>query len=109
MSISTAATSRSKSSRQGPIPTAIFLFLPGIILVPGVFTKRLSKRGLRLGLTSGLLVLGMIFLLSCAGVSNSGGGGGQTTPVTYQVTITGNSPGTPADSGQSAIVTLVVD
>jgi hypothetical protein len=110
MSISTAATSRSKSSHQGPSPTAMLLFVPGIILVPGVFRKRPSKRGLKLTMSGALLVLGMIFLLSCAGVSNSGGGGGQTeTPVTYQVTITGNSPGTPTDSGQSAIVTLVVD
>ena len=59
--------------------------------------------------------LGAIFLLSlltsCAGVSNggSGGGGSGGNPVTYKVTVTGTSPGTAADAGQSTVVTLVVD
>jgi hypothetical protein len=50
-----------------------------------------------------------MFWLSCSGVSNGGGGGGGGTPQTYQVTVTGTSPGTPPDAGQSVIVTLVVN
>lgn len=108
MSISTVASAGSKSARHSRGPYAIWLFLPAIVLVPGMLHSR--RRRLRVGITSVVVVLMMILFASCSGVSSGGGGGGQTqTPVTYQVTVTGTSAGTPADSGQSVMVTLVVD
>ncbi len=86
------------------------MLLPGILIVP-VAGKRRRSRTMR----SVLLLLVSLFLtwslLSCAGVSSGGSGTTTTTtnPVTYQVTVTGSSPGTAADSGHSVIVTLVVD
>jgi hypothetical protein len=55
------------------------------------------------------LLLLLLTLLSCSGAS-VGGRKGQpgTPPGTYKILVTGTSAGTPADSGQSAQVTLVV-
>jgi hypothetical protein len=57
-----------------------------------------------------MLLLLTMSLLSCGGVSN----GSTTTttgnkPILYQITVTGRSPGTASDAGQSAVVTLVVN
>ena len=57
-----------------------------------------------------LLMIGA--LLSCAGVSSGGGGGTSPPPInpaTYKVTVTGSSPGTPANAGHTVVVTLVVN
>lgn len=111
MSISTAKAGSSASNRMpSPISAMLFLFFPGIVISVGVLgncNSRLMARS--------LLVVGATFLLTimlaCAGASTSGGGGGGGTsnPVTYQITVTGTSPGTAPDSGQSVTVTLVVD
>ena len=54
--------------------------------------------------------LAIMVLISCAGVSNGGGGGGPPPPpVTYHITVSGTSPGTANDAGQSTTVTLVVN
>ena len=85
------------------------MLLPGILMVPVAGRRRTQRmRAVLLVLVSLLLTLS---LLSCAGVSSGGAGTTTTTtnPTTYQVTVTGSSPGTAADSGQSVIVTLVVD
>jgi hypothetical protein len=59
----------------------------------------------------GVLILLTLSLLSCGGVSNGGTtpppGGSQ--PITYHVTVTGTSPGTAPDAGQSVDVLLVVN
>jgi len=86
------------------------MLLPGILMVPVAGKRRRGRR-----MRAALLLLVSLFLtwslLSCSGVSS--GGGGTTTPpispATYQVTVTGSSPGTAADAGHSVIVTLVVD
>jgi len=53
----------------------------------------------------------LLFTLSCGGVSKGGVGGGQpgTPSGTYQITVTGASPGAAADAGQATQVTLVVN
>lgn len=49
-------------------------------------------------------------LFSCAGASTGGNGTTPpTNPATYHVTVTGSSPGTPANAGHSVVVILVVD
>jgi hypothetical protein len=111
MSISTGKSSKSASSRnQHPfLSTMLFLF-PGIVLGGGAFGKRRSKIALRGFLLGGFGVL-LLSMLACAGASTAGGGGGTppSNPVTYQITVTGTSPGTAPDAGQSAVVALVVD
>ena len=85
------------------------MLLPEILMVPAAGKRRRIRR-MRIVL---LLLISLFLtssLLSCAGVSS---GGGSTTPpvnpATYQVTVTGSSPGTAADAGHSVLVTLVVD
>ena len=53
----------------------------------------------------------LMLLVSCAGASSGDGGGGAPphNPVNYQVTVTGTSPGTLPDAGQSVVVALVVN
>lgn len=87
------------------------MLLPGMLIVPWPY-----RRGRMQSMLAGMMLLISLLLiaslLSCAGVSSGGGGGGTTTttnPATYQVTVTGSSPGTPADAGHSVVVTLVVD
>jgi hypothetical protein len=51
-------------------------------------------------------------LFSCSGISKgaiTGSDGGTGNPVTYQIKITGTSPGAAADAGQSTVVALIVD
>ena len=111
MNISTAA---SKAGLQ-PLSThismfyALWLFLPGTVIVLGSVGRGARRRTFRI-LSSIIMLLCSGILLSCGGVST--GGSGITTgnqPVTYQITITGTSPGTAVDAGQSVQVTLVVD
>jgi hypothetical protein len=110
MTISTTATttaSRSHASRAS-IFYAFWLLLPGIVVGGAAIGRNTGRRQ--------FLVLGAIMLLwlltlpSCGGVSSAGGGGGHlgTPPGTYPITVTGSSSGTPAEAGQSTQVTLVV-
>ena len=81
--------------------------LPALVIGGAVSQRPKAKR--RLLMTFLALSL-LAFLSSCGGVSSgAGGGGGSGNSVTYQVTVTGTSPGTAPDPGQSAVVTLVVD
>jgi hypothetical protein len=110
MSISTTASQAARHARGGGTTTiyALGLLLPAIVIgwcalgAGGVKRKRAG-----LGMIAVLVLLG--FCVSCSGVSNSGGTGTGNPPVTYQITVTGTSPGTTPDAGQSAVVALVVD
>jgi hypothetical protein len=112
MNIATKASARSQASGIAHILPPV-IWMPAVALVLGmsVAERRKSKRVRRI--SSGFAVcLGMIALISCAGVSSGGSGGGggqQTSPVTCHITVTGSSPGTPTDPGQSTTVTLVVN
>ncbi len=87
---------------------ALCLLLPGIVCW-GAFGR--SSGRLKSRFVIAPLLLLMLALLSCGGVSN----GGQhivqpgTPPGTYKITVTGTAPGTAADAGQSTQVTLVVN
>ena len=111
MSMSTAsAMSESRPGlEKSRMVFAIWCFLP-VLVVTGFSGQRCAGCHLRAILISGLLLL-ILTLCSCGGVSSSGngGGGGSGNPTTYQVTVTGTSPGTAPDAGQSTVVTLVVD
>ena len=112
MTISTtAATSASRSPFSfGPIFYATWLLLPGIVFAQSNPTRKRCRTLIRnCRLIAPLLLL--LLLTACAGVSSSGGGHGQpgTPSGTYKVVVTGTSPGTPADAGQSTQVTLVVN
>jgi hypothetical protein len=89
------------------LPTAIWLPLAVIVVSFNSFGNRSTRR------IMGCLAffVAMMVFVSCAGVSSGGsGGGGQAPPpATYQVTVTGTSPGTPSDAGQSTTVTLIVN
>jgi hypothetical protein len=91
---------------------AFYLLLPGIMIGSAGVERRFAKRRLH-GLSSiALLILVTLSLLSCGGVSNGGGTGPPPIgpqPVTYHVTVTGTSPGTAPDAGQSVDVLLVVN
>jgi hypothetical protein len=110
MTISTAASNANLHSEFQSHLYALCLLLPGIVIGWNTVGTRFPKRRVQvLGVT--MLLLLILSLLSCGGVSN----GGTTPPpagkqpVTYQITVTGTSSGTAADAGQSARVTLVVD
>ncbi|MGZ4836240.1 MAG: hypothetical protein ACXVZZ_11440, partial [Terriglobales bacterium] len=114
MNISTTA---SKSAFQSRLSGALifetfYLLLPGIMIGWVGVGRRYARRRLH-GLASiAVLILVTLSLISCGGVSN---GGGTTPPpvgsqpVTYHVTVTGTSPGTAPDAGQSLEVLLVVN
>lgn len=115
MNINTKASSARSllSERKGSIPPAFWLPVATGLMVLSA-PRRSNGRRLRnmpprrLGLVVALFAI--VFLVSCAGVSSGGGGGGHPPPpVTYHVTVTGTSVGTPADSGQSTTVALIVD
>jgi len=112
MSISTQASKA--DLKWSPLHARIFYamwwLLPGLVFGSGSARKRRINRRILLSTTKVLGLLLLISLVSCSGVS-SGGGGGQppNNPVSYHVTVTGTSPGTPPDAGQSVVVTLVVD
>ena len=111
MSITTTKASRSASqfNSRSRILMYATLLLPGLVFGGAVSQKRNAKRRLLQTLFAFSL---FVFLPSCGGVSSGGGGGGgggSGNPITYQVTVTGTSPGTPSDSGHTTVVTLVVD
>lgn len=106
MNISTRAqrNARRQSAVGGilpPLPAGVVLLLT-IGGVAGCGRRFKQTRYLAFICVSFLMML----LVSCAGVSNGGDGGGQPPPpVTYHITVTGTSPGTPPDAGQSTTVT----
>jgi hypothetical protein len=112
MNISTVASKarlQSLSSRASSF-YAVCLFLPGIVIAWCAAGGRSGRRSLRVfGSMATLLCAGI--LVACGGASTGGGSGISkgNQPVTYQITITGSSPGTASDAGQSVQVTLVVD
>jgi hypothetical protein len=116
MSISTkAASAKMKSwSNGGTLAYTGGLLLAAVVLSSVGSRPRLSKAGMaRFGVMLAALVL-MMWLPSCSGVSTNGssGGGGGTpppNPVTYHITVTGSSSGTPSHAGQSTTVALVVN
>ena len=116
MTISTATKKADMDPGSGrpSIYYAMWLVLPGIVIGWSAAGTRLTKRK-SLILDVGLLLLLILSLLSCGGVSSGGGTPpvtpppSGTQPVTYQITVTGASPGTAADASHSTVVTLVVD
>jgi hypothetical protein len=111
MSISTKADKASVGWMSGRIWVLYAMWLlPGIVIAG---SARKNRAGKWLGRVGGLaLFLPIVVLcLSCSGASTGGGGGGNPppNPVTYHVTVTGTSPGTATDPGQSTTVTLIVN
>lgn len=109
MSISTKAAARART--RSSMSPAIWLVLPGLVTIFGTSRKSAWRLRWRVLFVLTVFVL-LVTLVSCAGVSSGsggGGGGGGSNPTTYKITVTGTSPGTAADSGQSTTVTLVVD
>ncbi len=109
MNISTKAyrTNSYSSFRRGiGLPA---LWLGGSLLAISIAAPRNAKRRRRFW--GFVFCCWLVMLLtSCAGVSNGGGGGGTPPPpVTYHIVVTGTSPGTPTEAGQSATVALVVN
>ena len=110
MSISTTAMQKNqREPRRMAFLSPVWLLLPGIVLAGSSGIRR-RKGILRFWLMGAVLLLLLLSLLSCAGISSvSSSGSSPGNPVTYQVTITGASPGTPPDAGQSTVVNLVVN
>jgi hypothetical protein len=111
MSISTTAKKGQTGSSHASIYYALYLLMPGIVIAWGGTSARYAKRTLHgLGCIT-MLDLLMMTVLSCGGASTGGGApppsGNQ--PVIYHITVTGTSPGTVPDFGQSAQVLLVVN
>jgi uncharacterized membrane protein len=109
MTISLAANNAGLYSRSERVSIfyTLCLLLPGIVIGWNAVGARSPKQGVGVS----ILLLLILSLLSCGGVSNSGSApplaGKQ--PVTYRIIVTGISSGTVADAGQSAVVTLIVD
>jgi hypothetical protein len=111
MSIATTKAARSESKSGGLRAALTFgtLFIPALVVCGAASQRRKARSRLLMAFLAFSLIA---FLASCGGVSSGGGGsggGGSGNPVTYQVTVTGTSPGTPTDPGQSTVVSLVVD
>jgi hypothetical protein len=89
-------------------PPAMWIPLAAIVIGAGASGNRAPTKARRL---SGCVVfcLMLMVFVSCAGVSGGGGGGQPPPPATYHITVTGTSPGTLPDAGQSTTVTLVVN
>jgi hypothetical protein len=111
MSISTTAR---KAALRSPASHSIFytlwLLWPGIVIGWSAVGTRPGKRKAQVSGVTMLLLLALS-MLSCGGVSNGGGTPPPTgnKPTIYQITVTGTSPGTTPDAGQSTVVTLIVD
>lgn len=102
MNISTVASASKLQWRP-----ALWLLVPGMLVFWSTRPSHTRKRNRLL-----FLIALLLSTLSCGGVStgSTGGGGGTgSNPVTYQITVTGTSAGTPPDAGQTAMVVLVVD
>jgi len=110
MSISTTTKKAEFRSSHASIFYAMWLLVPGIVIAWGGVGARSARRLHGLGSIT-LLVLLTLTLLSCGGVSTGGGTTPPTgnQPVIYNITVTGTSPGTPAEAGQSTQVLLVVN
>jgi hypothetical protein len=113
MTITTTATTAASLRRPTGYRTlfyAVWLLLPGIVLVSNGLSRNRRNRNM---LAMGFITLLLLTVVSCAGVSSGGGGGGGghqgTPPGTYKITVTGSSSGAPPDAGQSTQVTLVVN
>ncbi len=111
MNISTASAKarlQSRTSHPSMLYAVAFL-LPGIAVFWGAGRGSSRARCRWIAAMAALLLLSS--LIACSGVSSGGGSGGSggNQPVVYQITITGTSPGTTPDAGQSVQVTLVVD
>ena len=107
-------TTRARNARkQAPLrpnipPRALGLFL--LVMLGSIAVWGKPSKRMRYSVGTAGISLGMILLLSCAGVSNGGDGGGQPPPpITYHITVIGTSAGTPIDAGQSTTVALVVN
>ena len=88
-----------------------YWLLPGILIGAAGAGRRFAKLRLHGFASIAVLILVTLSLLSCGGVSNGGGTAPPPIgpqPVTYHVTVTGTSPGTAPDAGQSVEVLLVV-
>lgn len=113
------ATKTGTAGISMPLPRGLALYasclvMPGLVVAVTATTRRTKKRVRQLLVSSVLLFPLILTLLSCGGVSSgkTGSGGLGTSPVTpaiYQITVTGSSPETPSDAGQSTVVTLVVN
>jgi len=111
MNISTKASSvRLETPVKGDVPPPA-MWLPVAAMMIGVSASgnRTATR-MRQLLSCVVFCLTIMGLVSCAGVSSGGGGGGQPPPpVTYHITVTGTSSGTPPDAGHSTSVALIVN
>lgn len=112
MSISTTAGSNAARRASSGPPANVFLYGLWMLLPVIVFGGRRAgiRGGRRLRGLASIAAVALLAgaLVSCGGVSTSGGTTGNQ-PVIYQVTVTGVSAGTPADAGQSAVVVLIVE
>jgi len=111
MNISTRSNSaHSEMPVKGNFPPpAMWIPLAAIVMGASVSGNRTPTKIRQLSRCL-VFCLTMMAFVSCGGVSNGGGGGGQPPPtVSYHITVTGTSSGTPSDAGQSATVTLVVN
>jgi len=91
MTISTSSTTASSppSASHRSIFYALWLLLPGIAI--SWLSRSSRKRMSALGSIAAMFLFAAS-LLSCAGVSNGGSGGGSgSNPTTYEITVTGTS------------------
>jgi len=114
MNISTTASKRAFLSRLPGtlIFKTFYLLLPAVLIGAAGAGRRFAKLRLHGFASIAVLILVTLSLLSCGGVSNGGGTGPPPIgpqQVTYHVTVTGTSPGTAPDAGQSVEVLLVVN
>jgi hypothetical protein len=114
MTISSTATTTAlrPPAENRSIFYAVWLLLPGIVIGGAAGGGRRWKRKSGTLVSIAALLLLMLTLPACGGVSSGGGGGGGhqgTLPGTYKITVTGTSPGSVPDAGQSTQVTLVVN
>ena len=108
MNIST--TSRKAAAEgHGGILFAAWMLAPGLGICWCAAGGRWGRRR-KLAVIAAIAAPMLVFV-SCSGASSGGGGTSPPpqTPITYQITITGSSPGVAADAGQSTVVTLVID
>jgi trimeric autotransporter adhesin len=109
MTISTtSATANSRwSFRHQSTLYALWLLLPGIVFSWSAVRQVSGKLKPRIFGSIATLLLLMLSLLSCGGVSNGSGGGNGTgsTPITYGIIVTGTS----GSISHSTTVNLIVD